>query len=59
MAITIDFTERWADLITSRVAGLARTKLLTTIDELGLDKKVGKSEVDENIIDRDNNVMLF
>jgi hypothetical protein len=59
MAITIDFTERWADLITSRVAGLARTKLLTTIDELGLDKKASKSEVDENIIDRDNNVMLF
>jgi intein/homing endonuclease len=59
MAITIDFTERWADLITSRVAGLARTKLLTTIDELGLDKKADKSEVDENVIDRDNNVMLF
>jgi hypothetical protein len=59
LTITIDFTERWADLITARAAGLARTKLLKTIDDLGLDKKSDGGEVEENTVDRDNSVMLF
>jgi len=59
LTITIDFTERWAELITARANGLARTKLLKTIDDLGLDKKADDGEVEENTVDRDNSVMLF
>lgn len=59
LSITIDFSERWADLITARASGLARTKLLKTMDDLGLNKKVDNKEVEENSIDRNNDVMLF
>lgn len=60
MTIEIDFTERWADLITARANGLARSKLLKTIDDLGLDKKKNDDKaLEENTIDRDKDVMLF
>lgn len=56
MTITIDFTERWADLITARAHGIARTRLIKTLGELGIQSD---PKVEENSIDRDNGVMLF
>jgi hypothetical protein len=56
MTITIDFLERWAHLITARAQGMARTRLLKTMDELDLP---ADGEVEEKAIDRDNGVMLF
>jgi len=56
MTITIDFLERWSDLITARAQGITRNKVLKTMNELGIQSD---SNVDEKPVDRDSGVMIF